>query len=336
MIGHRGSDIQMLMGRIADGLAEVFVSERPVFVSTSSATGVMEAAVRNGVAGGKVLSLVNGAFSARFAEISKTCGLDTDVWEVEYGQVHSAGDLSARLAESAYDAVTLSQSETSTGALQDLEALAMVVSEHERTLLLVDSVTGVGGVETHPDEWGIDFLLTGSQKAMALPPGLAFAVASEAMMERSADAPAKGWYFDLIRLAKQLATDQTPATPAISLLYSLDTQLDRIRAEGMPARWQRHLDMQGRTLEWIDSMKDSGVGIDAFAAEGHRSPTVTCVALAEGTSASEVVAAVKGRGWVIGGGYGKLSETTIRIGHMGDHTLDELNGLLVVLEEVLA
>lgn len=336
MIGHRGADIQKLMSRISEGLAEVFVSERPVFVSTSSASGVMEAAVRNGVAGGKILSLVNGAFSARFAEISKSCGLDTDVWEVEYGQVHSPRELSARLAETGYDAVTLSHSETSTGALQDLETLATVVSKYEGTLLLVDSVTGVGGVETRPDEWGIDFLLTGSQKAMALPPGLAFAVASEAMMKRSAEASAKGWYFDLIRLAKQLAADQTPATPAISLLYSLEEQLNRIRVEGMPARWQRHLDMQARTFEWVDAMKESGVGIDVFAAKGHRSPTVTCVALADGMSAPEVVAAVRSRGWVIGGGYGKLSETTIRIGHMGDHTLDELNALLDVLGEVLA
>lgn len=336
MIGHRGAPIKELMASIDLGLKEVFQTAEPVFVSTSSATGLMEAAIRNGVHHGKVLSLVNGAFSSRFAEIGKVSGYKVDVWEVEWGTVHDPDELGDRLAATPYQAVTLSQSETSTGSLHDLQRVAEVVSGFEDTLLLVDSVTGIGGVETHTDAWGIDFILTGSQKALALPPGLALAVASEAMMDRTADAPGKGWYFALDRLMNQLVDHQTPATPAISLLYALDVQLSRLHDEGMPARWQRHLDMQTRTLEWIDEMAAAGLGIFPFAVEGHRSPTVTTVAMPDGAGAAAVVAELLKRGWVVGEGYGRLQDSTFRIGHMGDHTVDELNGLLAELGDVLS
>lgn len=335
MIGHRGDAIQKLMAGLVDGLKPVFVTERPVIISTSSATGLMEAGVRNSHKDGKILSLVNGAFSGRFAEIARSCGFEVDQWDAEWGGVHSADRLADRLEVNRYDAVTLSQSETSTGALQDLDDIAKVVSEFEDTMLLVDSVTGVGGVETRTDEWGIEFILTGSQKALALPPGLAFGVASESMMDRSRQASARGWYFDLDRLMDQLEANQTPATPAISLLYALETQLERIHAEGMESRWARHREMQQRTINWVDEMRAGGSAIDVFAWEGHRSPTVTCIAMPGQAGASGVVGEMLERGWVIGGGYGKLKDATLRIGHMGDHTLDELNALLEVLGDVL-
>lgn len=333
MIGHRGKSIVDLFTSIENGLRPVFQTSRPVIVSTSSATGLMEAGVRNGSHEGKVLSLVNGAFSKRFAAIAASCGRDVEIWDVDWGSVHPPDQLAERLASGGYEAVTLSQSETSTGALQDLEAIAGVVNQHEDTLLLVDSVTGIGGVETHTDGWSVDFILTGSQKALALPPGLAFAVANDAILERSASMPDKGWYFDLEMLHTQIADNQTPATPAVSLLYALDLQLKRINEETMAVRWQRHLDMQQRTFDWVDEMEEKGVDIGVFAEAGHRSPTVTCVASPRSV---EIVGAMFDRGWVIGGGYGKLKESTFRIGHMGDHTVDELDELLDTLTAVLA
>ncbi len=333
MIGHRGKDIVELFTSIEAGLKPVFQTERPVIVSTSSATGLMEAGVRNAVLDGKVLSLVNGAFSKRFAAIAKACGRDVDVWDVDWGAVHSPDELAERLANGRYEAVTLSHSETSTGALQDLEAIASVVNEHPETLLLVDSVTGIGGAETHTDAWGVDFILTGSQKALALPPGLAFGVAGDAILDRSARVPDKGWYFDLEMLHTQISENQTPATPAVSLLYALDYQLKRIEDETMKVRWQRHLEMQQRTFDWVDEMRDNGVEVGVFATEGHRSPTVTCVTT---DRPREVVAELFSRGWVIGGGYGQLKDSTFRIGHMGDHTMDELEELLGVLTEVMS
>lgn len=333
MIGHRGKAIVDLFTSIQGGLEPVFSTTRPVIVSTSSATGLMEAGVRNAVLDGKVLSLVNGAFSERFADIARSAGKDVETWEVEWGHTHDPEELDLRLGRDSYDAVTLSQSETSTGALQDLEAIAAVMRRHPDTLLLVDSVTGIGGVETHTDEWELDFILTGSQKALALPPGLAFGVANDAIIDRSAKIPDKGWYFDLEMLHDQISEHQTPATPAVSLLYALDYQLKRIGEETMAVRWQRHLDMQERTFLWIEEMKDRGHEIDVFAAEGHRSPTVTCIST---NRSREIVSEMSNRGWVIGGGYGPLKDSTIRIGHMGDHTMVELEELLEVLTDVIS
>ncbi len=332
MIGHRGQAIQDLLASIDAGLKPVFQTERPVIVSTSSASGLMEAAVRNGVVDGKVLALVNGAFSGRFAKIAESCGLEVDRFEVEWGHVHDPEQVADRLAAGGFDAVTLSHSETSTGALQDLQEIARVVGEREDTVLLVDSVTGVGGVETRTDDWGIDFILTGSQKALALPPGLAFGVANDAMLERSAKATAKGWYFDLVDLHDQITQHQTPATPAVSLLYALDFQLNRMGEEGMERRWARHAEMQARTVEWVGEMRERGVDVDVFAAEGHRSPTVSCIATSE---PGKVVSELFARGWVIGGGYGQIKDSTFRIGHMGDHTMEELDGLLETITEVM-
>ena len=335
MIGHRGRAIEELLAGLQEGLKRVFLTEQPVIVSTSSATGLMEASVRNGVAGGRVLSLVNGAFSSRFAEIAIACGLDTEVWSIEWGQVHDVAELDVRLAQGRFDAVTMTHSETSTGALQDLAAIAEVTGRHDGVMLLIDSVTGVAGAEVRTDAWGLDFVLTGSQKALALPPGLAFAVASPAMMDRSAEATNKGYYFDLLPLIKSLQAFQTPSTPAISLLYALEVQLGRIMDEGIEQRWERHAAMRAATIEWVDRSRAEGVEVAVLAPEGHRSPTVTCISLPEGISGPGVVAAMRERGWVIGGGYSKLKESTIRIGHMGDHDPQVLRELLGTLGEVL-
>lgn len=334
MIGHRGAGIQEFVGELQEGLKKVFFTDRPVFISTSSATGLMEAAVRNG-ASGKVLSLVNGAFSQRFADIARACDLDVDEVVVPWGEAHDPAVVASALDDCAYDAVTVVHSETSTGVLNDLPAISSVIAEHADTLLLVDSVTGCGGAELRTDEWALDFVLTGSQKALALPPGLSFGVASEAMMERSASATGKGQYFDLVAFAKNIDKLQTPTTPALSTMYALQVQLGRMADETMEGRWARHAAMATRTHAWVDDMRNDGVQLQVMAPEGHRSPTVTSVVLPEGLCGPTVVSGMKDRGWVIGGGYGKLKETGIRIGHMGDHTLDELNELLTVLTEVV-
>jgi len=335
MIGHRGPGIQGLMEELQGGLKKVFVTERPVLISSSSATGFMEAAVRNG-ATGKVLALVNGAFSQRFGDIARACGLEVDEISVPWGSVHDPGEVAARLGQDRYDAVTVVHSETSTGALNDIPAISRVVAEHEDTFLLVDSVTGVGGAEMRADDWKLDFVLTGSQKALALPPGLAFAVASDRMMARSATMEGKGVYFDLMAFAKNLEKFQTPTTPALSLFYALRCQLERIEAETMEARWARHREMAERTWAWIETMREQhGVGLSVMAPEGFRSPTVTTVRLPEGMGGPTIVKGMRARGWVSGGGYGKLKEGTVRIGHMGDHTVAELNELLAVLGEVV-
>ena len=335
IIGHRGPAIKELMEELQTGLKDVFRTTSPVLVSTSSATGLMEAAVRNG-AHKRVLSLVNGAFSRRFADIARACGIEVETLEVEWGRTISPDAVRERLSQGGFDAVTVVHSETSTGALTSIHEISNVVHESDDVVLLVDSVTGVGAVEVRTDEWKLDFVLTGSQKALALPPGLAFGVASERLMARSAEARGKGVYFDLERFAKHLDNLQTPNTPAVSLFYSVAEQLRRIAAEGMVSRWARHRTMAERCHHWVESMRNErGVDLCVLAAEGERSPTVTCVVLPEGVEGPSVVSGMQERGFVIGGGYGKLKGTTFRIGHMGDHTMAELDVVLEALEEVL-
>ena len=335
LIGHRGDPINALMRDIQPGLRQVLGTSRPVLVSTSSATGLMEAAVRNG-ARDRVLSLVNGAFSERFARIARACGFDVDVVEVPWGSVHDPDSLRARMRTGRYDAVTMVHSETSTGALNPVPDLARVVRECPGTLVLVDAVTSAGGAPVLADDWGLDFVLTGSQKAMALPPGLAFGVASERMMERSASAVRKGVYFDLLAFYSSLARSQTPNTPGVTLLYALAEQLRHFSAEGLEGRWARHRAMARRCAEWAEGTRERvGTELTILAPEGFRSPTVTCLLLPPGRTGPEVVAAMRQRGFVIGAGYGRLKSRSVRIGHMGDHTVEELDRVLEALEEVL-
>ncbi len=335
MVAHRGAGFQALMREVQEGLREVFRTRRPVFVSTSSATGLMEAAIRNsGV--GWVLALVNGTFSERFAVIGEACGRAVDRIEVPPGEGHDPDAVRAALRERRYEAVTVVHSETSTGALNRVAEIATAVREESDALVLVDSVSGVGGAELHTDAWGLDFVLTGSQKALALPPGLAFGVASDRLMERAAGTPGRGVYFDLLAHASDLETLQTPNTPALTLLYALQAQLPGIRAEGMEARWARHAGMARLMWRWVEeTARATGVELRVLAAEGFRSPTVTAVAVPSGVDPGTIVKAMAARGWVIGGGHGKVKNTTFRIGHMGDHTEEDLEGVLGELGEVV-
>ncbi|HSG07348.1 MAG TPA: alanine--glyoxylate aminotransferase family protein [Longimicrobiales bacterium] len=335
MIAHRGADFVSLMADLQPGLKDVFRTDRPVLVAASSATGFMEAGIRNSGTG-PVLSLVNGAFSERFAEIAVACGRRVDRIEVGWGAVHDPDEVRRALGRRDYDAVTVVHSETSTGALNPVAEIAGVVREHGGPLLLVDSVTGVGGAELHTDAWGLDFVLTGSHKALALPPGLAFAVASPRMMEASARTPGKGLYFDLVTYARNMETFQTPTTPALTLLYALQDQLRRILSETMEGRWARHMAMARRTWSWVEEEAAAqGIAMRVVAPEGHRSPTVTAVALPGGVDPRAVVGSMAELGWVVGAGYGQGKGTDFRIGHMGDHTLEELETMLAVLGTVL-
>ncbi len=334
MIGHRGKAMEKLIETLEPGLRTVFQTERPVYISSSSATGLMEGAVRNGALR-RVLALVNGAFSERFYRIAQATGLEVDALAVEWGEVNTPEALAQALGSGDHDAVTVVHSETSTGVLNPIRELAATAHAAGDVVLLVDSVTGIAGAEVRTDAWGLDFVLTGSQKALALPPGLAFGVANERVLERAAEKPDRGVYFDFIEFDKGIRKNQTPNTPALSLFYALEEQLRRIAAEGIENRWARHAAMAGSVHAWVARMRDRGLELELLAPEGYRSPTVTCIKLPAPYSGPQVNNAMKDRGYTIATGYGKLKESSIRIGHMGDHTVAETEALLGVLEEVL-
>jgi len=334
MIGHRGKGMEDLIARIEPDLQYVFRTTRPVYIASCSATGLMEGAIRNGVRS-RVLSLVNGAFSERFFQIARACGVEAEALSVPLGQAHTPEMLADALKGGGFDAVTVVHSETSTGALNPIADLARVAHGAGDVTLLVDSVTGIAGAPVESDAWELDFVLTGSQKALALPPGLAFAVARDTVLDRAKSKRDRGIYFDLVEFDKSIRKNQTPNTPALSLFYALAAQLADIRQETIEARWDRHAAMARRTWTWVDELRDSGVGISVLSPEGSRSPTVTCVALPPTHNGDAVNKAMKARGFTISAGYGTLKDTSIRIGHMGDHTVAELDVLLETLREVL-
>ncbi len=335
MIPHRGTAFEALYARIDEGLRPVFRTRRPVFVSSSSATGLMEAAVRAAPAG-RLLSLVNGAFAERFADVARACGRDVDVLDAAWGEVADLGEAERRLARSRYAAVTVVHSETSTGALTDVRAVRALARAHG-ALCLVDTVTGLAGTPFDFDGWELDYAFTGSQKALAMPPGLAFAVASERFMTTAKAQPARGRYFDLVEFEAYAAKRQTPNTPALSLLYAAEAQVARLAAEGLEARWARHAAMAERTWRWVDETAARlGAAMRVLAPAGSRSPTVTAIVLPAGLTGPDVARAVAERGYTIGAGYGRLREGTIRIGHMGDHEVAGLEGCLGVVGDVIA
>jgi aspartate aminotransferase-like enzyme len=290
----------------------------------------MEMAVRNGVRR-RALSLVNGAFSERFAGIVGACGKESIRLDVPLGAAVEPDMLRDALKRTPVDAVTCVHSETSTGVLQDVAAYAEVVKDFDDVLLLVDCVTSMCGSPVETDAWKLDFAFTGSQKALALPPGLALGIASDRMVERAKTLDERGAYFDLISFLTATTKFQPTNTPAISLLYALEVQLGRIEREGgIEARWKRHDAMRRRVEMWAAER-----GVKFLPREGRHSWTVSCLRLPDGKHAKDVVGALKQQGWVIGAGYGAMKDSTIRIGHMGDHTVAALDELLPLIARAL-
>ena len=334
MIPHRGSEFEDLFERLQQGLRPVFKTDRPVYISTSSATGMMEAAIRCAPPG-RILCLVNGAFSERFAHIASMCGRDVDRNDVAWGQIHTIPQLDDRLSIRKYSAITVVHSETSTGALNDVRAISDCAHRHG-IFCLIDSVSGIAGAELRFDEWKLDYVLTGSQKALALPPGLSFAVASAVYVDQANGTQGRGVYFDLVELDAYARRNQTPSTPALSLLFALEVQLQSIAAEGLEARWARHKAMATRTQEWIPGISDeTGKKLGNIAPLGSQSPTVSTIRLPSEVPAESFTAAVARHGIVVGNGYGKLKSSTFRIGHMGDHTVETLERCLAACSSVL-
>lgn len=336
MIGHRGAATEALLGALDAPLKAAFRTANPVIIAAASATGLMEAAIRNGVKR-RVLCLVNGAFSDRFAKIATACGKEVVKGEVPWGEAFEADHVARLLETSGADAVTIVHSETSTGVLSPIGDIAEAVRQRTDVLFLVDAVTSLAGSPVETDAWGLDFVLTGSQKALALPPGLAFGVASTRTLERAKTLPDRGIYLDLVPYDEQIRKRQTPYTPALSLLYALDAQLARITAEGgIEARWKRHCAMRERVERWT-AQQGGALGLSFLPRQGRRSWTVSCLKLPEGGKVlgGAVAKRMEAGGFTIGAGYGKLKDPTIRIGHMGDHTVAELEALLGALEEVI-
>jgi aspartate aminotransferase-like enzyme len=334
MIPHRSAAFEKLFAECQTGLREVFQTKRPVIITASSATGLMESALRC-LPPGRVLCLVNGAFSQRFSNISEACGHESERYEVEWGEVHDPQRVKELLSGGKFSAVTVVHSETSTGARNPIREISDVAHD-AGAKCLIDSVSGAAGIEIRFDEWKLDFVLTGSQKALALPPGLAFAVASEQFITDAKKAPNRGVYFDLVELDTFAKQSQTPSTPAVSLFYALKEQLRAIAAEGISKRWQRHSAMAAVMEKWSERISSENNGaLRNIVAKENRAQTVSTLRLPDGMSSGPLLADIAARGITVASGYGKLKETTIRIGHLGDHTVETLGRCLEACEAAL-
>ncbi|MFZ5623328.1 MAG: pyridoxal-phosphate-dependent aminotransferase family protein [Gemmatimonadota bacterium] len=332
MIPHRGPVLQAMLERMAAPLRRLFRTAHPVMIGTCSATGFMEAAVRAGVRR-RVLVLVNGVFAERFAVIAERCGKEVVRVRVPPGRAVEPDQLEALFDGPAVDAVALVHSETSTGALSDLEGLARVVRRRPDVLLLVDAVTSLAALPVETDAWGIDFVFTGSQKALALPPGLALGVASPRLLERARALADRGFYLDLVELHAAAVEHRPTQTPALSLYFALERQLERIEAAGgVEPRWERHRAMLALMEAWAADRSD----VRIMAPPGRRSWSVTALELAPGLPSDAVVARLAAAGWTVGTGLEELRDTVIRVGHMGDLAPAHLEALLEALGAALS
>ncbi|MDH4349746.1 MAG: aminotransferase class V-fold PLP-dependent enzyme [Gemmatimonadota bacterium] len=332
MIAHRGSEMVQLIEGLEQPLQRMFRTERRVLIGSCAATGFMEMAVRCGIRH-RVLALVSGSFGARFAGIAEACGHDVVRLEVPLGETVEPDMLHDALRRSDVDAVSLVHSETSTGALAPLPELAAVVHERDDVLLLVDAVTSLAGSPVETDALNLDFVFTGSQKALALPPGLALGVASERLLARAKTLPGRGAYLDVLAYDDAFAERQPTNTPALSLFFALAEQSRRIEREGgIGAWWTRHDAMRRTVEDWVAG-PGGALGYRYLPREGRRSWTVSCLRVPEGRNGRDIVRAVRKAGWILGTGYGPLRESTLRIGHMGDHSVDTVRVALERIEE---
>lgn len=334
MIGHRSQQCDALIGGVESKLQRVFMTASRVYITASSGTGLQEAAIRNGVRADRaVINFVNGAFAQRWHEVTTGCGKHAVRVDVPWGEPILPETVDAALTAlgAPCDAITVVQNETSTGVRSPVgEISALVHAKYPETLVFVDAVSSLAGDWIPVDDWQLDICLTSSQKALALPPGLAFAAVSDRVLERAGEVSGRGWYFDFLVLEKYLVKNTTPATPAISLLRAADRQLDHILAEGLEARVERHRRLAGMTQGWA---LEHGFGL--LAAADYRSLTVTCVENTRAVDFAALNARLKQRGLTISNGYGELKDKTFRVAHMGDVTESEMAELLAAMDELL-
>jgi aspartate aminotransferase-like enzyme len=332
MIFHRSREMEDLMRRVNARLRPIIGTRRPVHILTASGTGAMELAIRGGSVS-RVLSIVHGDFGERFARMAEACGRTVVRLKAQPGDVVALDSIRDALRSGDFDTVTATHSETATGVLADIAGIASLVREHSAVLLLVDAVSSAAAAPFAMDAWGVDAVVTASQKALALPPGLAFAAVSDRFVDRAKSVKDRGIYLDVLRYEEFAAKSQSPTTPAVSLLFALDRQLADIELETLDARFARHAAMSAACAAWTSHAESAALGVSLLVRAAHRSPSVTCIRI-EGTNV-ELLRRMREQGYELGGGQAELSKTTFRIGHMGDHTVAGLEAMLEVLERVL-
>lgn len=331
MIGHRTAEFKSLFSRIASDLQQLFRTSGQTFVAAASGTGLLEGAILNSVPR-RVLVTTCGAFSERWFDIAQRTGVEADPLHAEWGEAIDPDRLATHLRgrhHQHYDAVTITHSETSTGVLNDVAALAEVIRDvSPDTLILVDAVSSLGSAPVLVDDWGIDVCVASTQKGLALPPGITVFSVSPRALERASRKQFRGTYFDFVKFAESAADSSVPFTPSVPHMYGLAFQLDAIlRDETLERRWERHREMRALTRTMTAAFAEIPYELSIS------SPSVTALR-PKMKEARQIVSEMKARGYTLGGGYGEWRESTFRIGHMGDIPLEAARQMLRELEEV--
>jgi aspartate aminotransferase-like enzyme len=331
VIGHRGESFKNLYRDIHPRLQEMFGTRQPVFLSTSSAWGVMEAAIRN-VVRERVLCCMCGAFSDKWLEVARRCGKQAEPLQTEWGTHIDQREIDACLATGRFDAVALIHNETSTGVMNPLPEICCTLAKYPDVALIVDAVSSFSAVSISMDALGIDVMLTGSQKALALPPGFSLFSASHLAFKRASENRARGFYFDFLEFKNQQSDFMTPSTPSIGHVFALQSKLAEIFAEGLTDRFARHARTNALVHDWVRAS-----GFEFFAEENFRSVTLTCVKNNRAIDVAKLVRELREKHHlVIDGGYGKIKGQTFRLSNMGDETEETVRHLLNCLSDCLS
>jgi len=314
---------------IIDKLGKYFETQMHRTVLTASGTIWMDMTARNLVKD-RALAGVCGAFSKRMYETIRDSGKAVDALNVEPGMAIKPDIVMEALSKNTYDTVAIVHNETSTGVRNPIEDIGKAIKkEYPDMMFVVDAVSSAGGDYLVPEKLHADIMFTSSQKCFALPPGISMGFYSDAAIARARTVPGRGYYTDLVEIHDYYQkTQQNPTTPNISLMFALDYQMDRMLEEGSKARYERHLAMAQCTRDWANQK------MKMFPEPGYESVTVSTIANTMGKDIGALNKALGKKGYQIANGYGDLKEKTLRIGHMGEWTVDEIKSLLWHIDEI--
>jgi serine---pyruvate transaminase len=333
MIHHRSSDFRAIFGRCLDRLAQVYRTEGDVLVYTASGTGGMESAISNLTRPGDSVVVVSaGHFGERWVEMTNNFGCEVDELAYAWGESPAPDDLAERLRElGGAKVVFVTHSETSTGVVADVQGLADAARE-AGSLIVVDAVSSLGAVPLETDAWGLDAVISGSQKALMTPPGLAtVSVSGDAWAAVEADAPSR-YYFDWTQTRERLKQFDPAFTPAVSIIAGLDIALGLLLEEGLEQTFERHAGLGRACRAGVKAM-----GLELFSPDDDRSAVVTAINAPDGIDSSELVQTLRDRqGIVLAPGQGPLKGKIFRIGHIGYYDVFDITTALAGVELVLA
>ena len=332
MINHRGPEFANVLATVSEGLKWVFGTSSEVFSLTASGTGGLEAAIVNVLSPGDlVLSISIGSFGERFANIAKSYGANVDTYSVEWGKAADPAEIAARLeANPNYKAILVTHNETSTGVTNPLKEIAEVAKAYD-CLIIVDAVSSLSSIPCPVEEWGLDVVISGSQKGWMSPPGLAFVWLSEKAWLANASATMPRFYFDLARAKNSLEKEQTPWTPALSVFFALEHAFSLMREEGLESIYDRHR----KAGELTRSLAVQN-GLELFADINYASNTVTAIKWPENVDGKKISSLARDKfDVVIGGGQAKLQGKIFRIGHLGHFALKEIEDAVLAVVNLL-